>query len=388
MSATAAKAAAALPAEQLPAAVAKLLQGPVPMKLMAAKGMAPLRPGELLTALYQLTFDADAGVRGAAEATVTSLPDNLCAPPLGDPLPAPVLDLFARALPVNRTAALEKILYNPATGDETFVVLAGRLRDRELEVIFQNEARLLRCPAILEALYQNPAARMSSVNRAIELCARNNVRVDGIPGFDEMVKAISDDPAARDAAADVAFAGVLSASQGLSLLPDLDVLDALDAPAETPATPLAATAAPEAEKKSTRKSPIIDFAKLKLYEKIRLATLGNAYCRNNLMRDPNRMVSLAAIRSPRITDSEIVAAAANRSLSEDVIRYIGNQKDLSKSYQVKLALVNNPKCPVALSLKLLPLLQADDLKNLSRSKGVPAAVSVGAKRLIASRKPE
>ena len=81
------------------------------------------------------------------------------------------------------------------------------------------------------------------------------------------------------------------------------------------------------------------------------------------MRDPNRMVAMAAIRSPRITDSEIVKAAANRSVCEDVIRYIANQRDLTKNYQVKLSLVQNPKCPVALSLKFLPLLHADDLKH-------------------------
>ena len=75
------------------------------------------------------------------------------------------------------------------------------------------------------------------------------------------------------------------------------------------------------------------------------------------MRDPNRMVAMAAIRSPRITDSEIVKAASNRSVCEEVIRYIANQRDLTKNYQVKLSLVQNPKCPVALSLKFLPLLQ-------------------------------
>ena len=106
------------------------------------------------------------------------------------------------------------------------------------------------------------------------------------------------------------------------------------------------------------------------------------------MRDPNRMVAMAAIRSPRITDNEIVKAAGNRSVCEDVIRYIANQRDLTKSYQVKLSLVQNPKCPVALSLKYLPLLHADDLKLVSRSKNVPGALSTGARRLLQSRKPD
>src|SRR4029453_11926830 len=115
------------------------------------------------------------------------------------------------------------------------------------------------------------------------------------------------------------------------------------------------------------------------------ATLGNEYCRNNLMRDPNRMVAMAAIRSPRITDSEIVKASGNRSISEDVLRYIASQRDLTKSYQVKLNLVQNPKCPLALTMKFLPLLNLEDLKLVARSKNVPSALSTGARRLMQQR---
>jgi hypothetical protein len=55
---------------------------------------------------------------------------------------------------------------------------------------------------------------------------------------------------------------------------------------------------------------------------------------------------------------------------------------------VKLSLVQNPKCPVALSLRFLPLLQADDLKQLARSKNVPGAVSTAARRLMQTRKAD
>ena len=54
----------------------------------------------------------------------------------------------------------------------------------------------------------------------------------------------------------------------------------------------------QASAKKKRKSPIIDFTKLKLFEKIRLATLGNAYCRQTLLRDSNKLVAMAVIRSP------------------------------------------------------------------------------------------
>lgn len=414
---------APLPANQLPPAVANLCAGPVPMKLMAAKGMAPLRPRELLTALYQLSFDADGAVKAAALASVGALPDAVVAGPLGEPLPPVVIHLFAEALPAERVRPLEKILYNQTTADDTFVLLAGRLREAELEVIFQNEARLLRCPAILEALYLNPVARMSSLNRAIELLARNGVRADGIPSFDEVAKSIGEDTAATTDEADSGFFAALGASEDIFFgteLADLDAdnplsgsgdlaanadgagqegaadsgaltgleLDLLD----EPAAPVVATSGGAKGKKEEagekKKSVTIDFGRLKLYEKIRLATLGNAYCRQNLMRDPNRMVALAAIRSPRITDSEIVKAAGNRTVCEDVVRYIAGQRDLIKNYQVRLSLVQNPKCPVQVSLKFLSSLGVEDLKSVARSKNVASALSTGARRILQARKPD
>jgi hypothetical protein len=386
---------APLPAAELPTAVARVCAGPTPMKLLAAKGAAPLRPAELLIALYQLSFDADAAVKAAAEASLANLPDAVVAAPLGEALPAAVLQRFAAALSPQRIALLERILYNPATADGTFVMLAARLREAELEIMFQNEARLLRCPAILEALFHNPAARMSSINRAIELCARNNVRAEGIPAFDEMARAILEDPAATGAGADASFAALSAGLEGdgAEAGPGDEIGDgaALQPVAVDDGMPdLLPEFQPEpaAEAKPQRKGTTIDFTRLKLYEKIRMATLGNAYCRQNLMRDPNRMVAMAAIRSPRITESEIVSAAGNRGIAEDVLRYIANQRDLTKNYQIRLNLVMNPKCPVALTLKFLPLLNGEDLKHVSRSKNIPSALSTNARRLMQTRKPE
>jgi hypothetical protein len=266
---------APLPPALLPPAVRALLAGPRASKVLAASGAAVLRPGELLIALYQLTFDAEAAVSEAAAAAPASLPDQVLVAPLGDPLPAPVLNFVASRIAVTRTAAFERIILNRGTADETFVAMAGRLPDRQLEMMFQNEERLLRCPAILSALYLNKQARMSSLNRAIELCARNGVQVEAIPGFDEIVRSIRADPAASDPrVADQAFGSLLGAAEAAG-----------DEPADE-------------EDSAKKSSPIIDFTKLKLHEKIRLATLGNAYCRTNLIRDPNKVVAMAAVRSP------------------------------------------------------------------------------------------
>jgi hypothetical protein len=358
---------APLPAAGLSPAVQKLVGSPAAAKLMAAKGIAPLRPADLLVAMYQLSFDGDAAVKAAAEAGAANLPDKVLVAPLGEALPPVVLHFFAERVAITRVEALEKILYNQVTADATFVRLAGRVGERETEVIVQNEARLLRCPAIVQALFMNKQARMSSVNRAIELCARNNVRVDGIPAFDEIAKSIQEDPAAVDpAVADPGFEHLLEKAA--------EVTDEEAAEEVTGAT-----------KERQRKSPVIDFGKLKLHEKIRLATLGNAYCRSNLIRDSNKMVAMAVIRSPLMTDTEVVRAASSRQIAEDVIRYIANQRDFTKMYQVRLNLAQNPKCPLGFSLRFLPTLHAEDVKVLSKSKNIPSALAIAARKLVQTR---
>ena len=202
--------------ELLPPAVAGVVGGPSSVKLMAVRGMAPLRPAELLLVIYQLSFDADAEVRKAAEAAPAALPDKLLLGPLGEALPAQALHFYAERLPKERGQAIDKILYNRATADDTFVHLAGKLDEAGLEIILQNEVRLLRSTALVEALYFNKNARMSSVSRALELCARNQVRPAGIPGFDEMAAAIMADPnAAVPSASDESFAAALRAEEGV-----------------------------------------------------------------------------------------------------------------------------------------------------------------------------
>lgn len=355
-------------------AVTKLLSGANPAKLMAAKGLAPLRPADLALALYQLTFDAEPTVKAAAEASPGALSDRVLLPMLGEALPPAVLHFLATRLPVTKVDALEKVLYNQATADETFVALATRLSERELEVICQNEARLLRCPAIVSALFCNAAARMSSVNRAVELCARNGVRVDGIPAFDEVAQAVVADALATAPAADQSFSAAIAEAAAAA------ELDPAPVAAEEPSAGATAD-----EPRSKRKSAVIDFSRLKLYEKIRLAMLGNAYCRQNLVRDSNKVVAMAAVRSPLIGDSEIVAMSASKQICEDVIRYLANSREHTKHYAVKYNLATNPKCPLALSLRFLPLLRAEDVKKIAQSKNVPTAMSTAARRLVASR---
>jgi hypothetical protein len=117
-------------------------------------------------------------------------------------------------------------------------------------------------------------------------------------------------------------------------------------------------------------------------QKIRLALLGNAGHRALLIRDPNKLVAMAAIKSPAVTDQEVAVISQSRAVAEDVIRYIADNRDWTKSYVVKVSLVGNPKCPIGQSLRFLTHLRPGDLKALTNNKNVPQALCNAAKQLL------
>ena len=124
---------------------------------------------------------------------------------------------------------------------------------------------------------------------------------------------------------------------------------------------------------------------LTVAEKIKLAMLGNKEARSILIKDANKLVSTAVFNNPRISDPEVVDAVKSRNISEEVLRIISNNRAWLRNYQVKCGLVNNPKTPLGIALKLINHLTIKDLKNLANSKNVPNVISTAAKNAFQKR---
>ena len=122
--------------------------------------------------------------------------------------------------------------------------------------------------------------------------------------------------------------------------------------------------------------------KMSIAQKIKLATLGNKEARSFLIRDTNKLVCTAVIRSPRITDGEVLNCATNKAVNEEVLRIIYNSREFTKNYKIKMALLKNPKLPLAVGMKFLGTLRENDLKELSRDKNVPSALQGMAKKMM------
>ena len=85
-------------------------------------------------------------------------------------------------------------------------------------------------------------------------------------------------------------------------------------------------------------------------------------------------MATAVVKSGRLTPSEVASFAGNRNLHDEVVRLIASDKEFIRKYPVQVALVNNPKCPAPLALKLMQGLQRRDLQQLSNNKNVSSLI--------------
>jgi hypothetical protein len=360
-------------------AAAQRALGPGPGRMMASKGMLPLPPADQVAVLYQLALDADVSIAGAARATAMGLPEKLLTGTLADPALDPrILHFFGQQV-ANKPAVFDAIALNPAVADATLAMLAARGGAREVDQIAQNEQRLLRHPEIIAAMYMNRNARMSTIDRVVELAVRNSVRVPGLACWDEVARALSGAPAEPSVDSDVVFAHAADSLSG-------DDRELTTGDAEQAEDSEEAESKRIARSEQVAKERSVPIGEMSVPAKIRLATLGNAYARSLLVRDPIKIVAMAAIKSPGVTDIEAARYAANQSLAEDVIRYISTKREWTRLYGIKVSLCRNPKTPIAEATKLLPFLREKDLVNIMKSKGVPSALVAQARKLQMQRK--
>lgn len=120
-------------------------------------------------------------------------------------------------------------------------------------------------------------------------------------------------------------------------------------------------------------------------QKIRLAWRGNKEERMFLIRDTNRLVSAAVLKSPKTRESDAETIANMKSVSEDVLRGITFRKEWMKRYSVMSAIVKNPRSPIDVTLPLVMKLSHKDQKTLAGDRNVPEAIRAYARREMARR---
>ena len=140
-----------------------------------------------------------------------------------------------------------------------------------------------------------------------------------------------------------------------------------------------------AEAERISESLYAQILKMTVSEKIKLATVGNREARNILIKDPNRIVIMAVMNSPKLKEEDVLSYATNRSLSDEVVHQISLKREWLQNYKVKLALIKNPKTHSTVSLKLLNHILEKDLRNIAKDRNVNPMVSRQALRELAKR---
>lgn len=338
---------------------------------MAARGMVPVKGAEQVMLLLQLSCDAEPTLAKSAGESLDKLPESVLHPAAEAALLPSFLDRLGEHFR-ERDDVLERLVANPALEAGSLEWIAQRASERISERIAVNEQRLLSAPRVIEALYKNKNTRMSTADRLVELAARNGVTLD-LPTFEAHVAAIQGQ--------------LIPESSDEPLPSDLDFQSALVEDDDDPEAVAAGEGeeAAEDEVKEQYLPLMMRIRRMTSSEKLRLATVGNAAARAFLVRDKNRTVAYAAITSPAMQEPEVVPIVRSKEVGEEILRYIGNKRDWTKSHEVKHGLVFNPKTPVGIALRFIGHLRDDELKTLSRSRNVAQPLKSAALQKIAQK---
>lgn len=329
---------------------------PVEGRRMAARGALPLEAIELATVLFALTHDPDAQVKETARSSLEQLPDPVLDTVLSGAAHPSVLAFFAQ-IHKSDEEKITKLALNPATDDRTVAFLATLPCPAVVDIVSQNQERLMRCEEIVDSLGNNPLTGRAVIERILTFLGMSTPASTGEVGEKPLTE--------EDAEAAV-----------LALLGDELAGFAPEILAEKKPKNIST------EREELSGNLFAALSSMTVLQKVKLARLGGTEARGLLIRDRNKVVASAAISSPKITDSEVEGYAKSRALCDDVMRIIATNRQWTKNYAVKLALAMNPKVPKPLAIGFLAYLQDKDLKTIMKSRDVSSNIAAQARRLL------
>ena len=255
----------------------------------------------------------------------------------------------------------EVALQNTSLPDETIEALAPILPQALAELVVINQTRLLRRTSLLVALESNAGLNNDQKRRLREL--RETFRIG---------EAEAAPPSAPDAPPPTPQP---EAEEEPELAP---VGDVFLTEGEYTVTILS-----EEERQQTEKVSLVQkISREDTKGKLLMALKGTREERAILIRDPNRLVAMGVLGSPKITEAEIESFSAMKNVSDQILREIGNHREWTKRYAVINNLVRNPRTPVGLALNLVPRLGPRDVKAIAADRNVPEPVRKQAQKFV------
>ena len=311
------------------------------LQILAADGLLPLPPEDLIPLQVAFVRGIDSELASRAAASLRGLDVRLVAPILASQASEEVLAYFA--LEVGQPFLIEAILRRRDVPRQLLVELARRLSPDLQELLLVRQDAIVEEPAILDALEGNPQLSTYSQRRIGEY--REHLL-----------------PQARRA-------------------PLPEAIEEMDD--EALALAIAQVRAIPSEGEVEERTGLTEgqLRLLPVSARIRLARNASRLLRNVFLRDPNARVALAVLGNSQLTETEVEQIARNRNVVEDVLQEIARRRDWVSKPGIMRALVQNPKTPAAVGLKLVVRLSVRDLKEVSRDRNISDAVRSMAIRL-------
>jgi len=392
---------------------------------IAARGALGVPPGEMVEILVHLA-NHNRVFGQQARMTLAGWDQKACIVVAADArTPREVLDYLIASENL-RPHLLPSLLENPSVQDAHLIALAAS-GSREIVEAMRKSARVQKSPHVLSALASNPnvtAHEGTAIHQQlVESRFEQSLPTVEPPAGAEIEAAATTDADAIYTAFVAEHATELSHEEGKpfhpiggfhgellyeddggptgELAPTEDANSAQRSPevenylpsqSEPPgsagtestlATPVTAgpsgtAAAPAMKKVSKKKDPsevergsaLQKISNLDIKGRIQLAMKGSKEERSILIRDGTKLVALAVLESPKVSDSEVEKFAAQKNVLEAVLRQITMKRRFMKNYGVVRNLVYNPRTPLDLSLGLMKNLLVNDLRNLSSNKEV------------------
>lgn len=389
---------------------------PSNMMQFAARGALQVTPGENIEILVHLARHNKV-FGDLARMTLAGWDPKTSLAAASDPnTPTEVLEYFIS--PDNlRPHLLPALLENPAVSEGQLVKFALSAMRESIDVMLKSQ-RVRSLTGVLEALRSNPylkkeeAEELRKTENAVEAAEAAAEKSDAVSASEAGAPDVSaaesaelsdsesavepGDPAddehisvymkehADDIAAEAGKA--FHAIGGVQLLGDDS--DAVEQVVETPAPATAAStpedapksavaakpAAPKPPAAPKRENALQKINSLDVKGRIQLALKGNKEERSLLIRDGTKVVALAVLEAPKLSDGEVEKFASQKNVLESVLRQIPLKRRFLKNYKVVRNLVANPRTPLDLGLGLMKNLLTADLKNLSANKEVSETI--------------
>ncbi|HEX5732887.1 MAG TPA: hypothetical protein VF131_08635 [Blastocatellia bacterium] len=368
--------------------------------------MFPLTNEEMLETLVVLSADESAEIRSAATETIETLkPESFTTLAADTKAHADVLG-FLCVWPRSPRETVEAAIFNRATPDAALARLAALSRDPHIiEAISLKQQSLIRSPAIIEAILANPDRTPEAERRAREVREEFFEKRFGarLVAQEQRAQAVAEETAraaeearrstvAIEGIEDLVRLGLVDEAIDDSFIAEYEAeygpFDSSMPPAElqynieeaiSEIQSIEGGVAPE-------RLPVFQqIALMSIKDRVMLAIKGTREARLILIRDPNRIVAGAVLRNPRLTDTEVENIASIKTVPEDVLRQIGQNRAWTRSYIVIHNLVRNPRTPIAQSLGFLNRIQTRDLRALSTNKNIPDVIRTTSARLYIKR---